>query len=95
MRIILEDEGALVDAGQLQRRFYRDPDDEIRAIWVANATAEGNPGVIIAVKDERSGQLFAIEMTARIFFGIAAAFKGRAEFEGRDLEDIGFIWKDR
>lgn len=96
MHIILDSEGALqplVDAG-LKLRSFGDEDD-VRALFIPEATAQGKPGFMLAAVDPATQELIVVQMTLRTFFGIAAAMKGRCEFLGLDLEDLGFIWKDR
>ncbi len=58
---------------------------EIRAIYLKNGTARGFPVAMIAARREPGDEPVVIEMTLRLFLGIASAFKARAEYEGVDL----------
>jgi len=81
MHLILEGEGALQDwrdqADQILQ--FTDPNVEIRAVLLKDATTEHRHGVILAVKHRKI--LIVFEMTERIFRSTALAFKSRIEYE--------------
>lgn len=91
MHIILEGDAAFkdwaeqADALGLTTRTLSDDRDELRAVYLANGTSGGRPTVFIAGREGIGSPPVALQMTLRMFLAVAAAFRGRAEFEGVDL----------
>jgi hypothetical protein len=90
VNIILEGDDALKDwrdslvAGSGIYVQDGDPGTEIRAVYLRNGTSGGMPAAVLAARDAQ-GRVAIIEVTARMFNSIAAAFRGRADFEGTPL----------
>ena len=84
VHIILEGDAALLDWKDDAITEYRDDRDVLRAVYLKGGMHSGLPAVLIAARND-VGEVAVIQMSARMFNSIAAAIRGRADYEGTPL----------